>query len=488
MQSAVLSVKAYIEARIRQEITENALADHAHLSAAYLRELFRRETGAPIGKYITERRIANAAFDVLYTNKHLTEIALDYGYLAYDTFTRAFKRITGCKPIEFRALRPRMARHSLGGGMFGVDLIKERDMNMEKHTLQSEHSVILYDVPRVSFGAFGGVTPLPISLKACANYLGEDIDYADAITGCGAAFRLVWNTACWDGGNMDVCHTYQESDPMKVYLQGVTALGRSPKALIRESGKDKERMKSFIKDCLHRGVPVIAMGIVGPPEAGLITGYRDDGDTLLGWSVFQDWEADIGKDPCGYYITDKWWENGVDSLLAMGDKVCDAIGTESVVERACEVMKPRQDGVFAKGISAYDAWEHDIGDDSCFPDPDSAEITETPDGQKLTAIQVLGWRIMCQNDAADCLADGRYNAALYFRRRSGKNPLYGKIADEFMKAAECAQDMYKVLGGPQREEAQMRALGTKENRDAIISLIRKAKEADARAYEMLMKI
>ncbi len=75
-----------------------------------------------------------------------------------------------------------------------------------------ENGVTLYGVPKVHYGAFGGATPCPIALKACANYLGADIDYADAITGCGAAFRLTWNTAVWDDGNVDVCHTFDESD------------------------------------------------------------------------------------------------------------------------------------------------------------------------------------------------------------------------------------------------------------------------------------
>ncbi|MDD2648796.1 MAG: AraC family transcriptional regulator [Eubacteriales bacterium] len=488
MQSAVLSAKAYIEARIKQEISEKSLALHTHLSVAYLRELFHKESGLPIGRYITERRVANAAFDVLYTDKSLTEIAMDYGYLTYDTFTRAFKRITGCKPIEFRALRPKMERRFLGGGMFGVDLMKGRERNMAKRTLENEHSVILYDVPRVKYGAFGGMSPFPISLKACVNYLGEDIDYADAITGCGAALRLTWNTSYWDGGNVDICHTYQEKEPLKVYLQGVTALGRSPKALVSESDGDREKIKAFIMECLHKGVPVIAMGIVGPPEAGLVTGYRDDGETLLGWSVFQEWDKDIETDSCGYYVTGKWWENGVDVLVAMGDKVCGAITAKSVAERAAEVMKPRQDGVFAKGLSAYDAWADGIRDDSCFPDADKDETITTPDGEEHTALEILGWRLMCHSDAVDCIADGRYNAMQYFRRHKDENALYGSIADEFGRVSACAQDMFKVLGGFERDEPKMRALGIKENRGQLVELILKAKEADTRAYEMLLKI
>lgn len=484
------AVKEYVEAHLTSDIDLKSLAANMGYSVVYIREMFALETGMPLKRYITRRRIANAAFDILYTQKSLTDISLDYGFDAYDTFTRAFRRVTGCIPTVFRIERPGMMRRGLGKGFYGVELTSERENSMEKNIVTNENSVVLYNVPRVSYGAFGGGTPYPISLKACANYLGEDIDYADSIVGCGAAFRFVWNTAFHDGGNVDICHTYQESDPLKVYVQGVTALGRSYGVLLREETTTRDEVKKFIVENINKGLPVIAMGMVGPPEAGIVAGYRDGGDTMLGWSVFQN-EGDFKKmcefDPCGYYITDKWWENGVDTLIAMGAKVCEAIGVESVVKRALEALEPRMDGTYAKGIAAYDAWIKDLNNDKVFPDPDS-DMVVIYDTEYRKPMDVLSWQMMCVGDAIVCLHDGRNGAAQYFARRADDNAIYAQIAAAFEEASRSAGAMYDALGGWQRDEIRIRNMQKRETRDKIIALAKQAKAADERAYELLKRI
>ena len=51
---------------------------------------------------------------------------------------------------------------------------------------------------------------------------------------------------------------------------------------------EKSEFISFIKAKIDSGFPCIALGIIGPPEACIITGYRNNGDVLLGWNFFQD--------------------------------------------------------------------------------------------------------------------------------------------------------------------------------------------------------
>ncbi len=466
------AVRTYVEVRLKGRVDELEIAGRLGYSPAHMRALFATEAGVPFKKYVTRRRVANAAFDILYTQSSLLDIAFEYEYDNYDTFARAFRRVTGCTPKEFRDMRPRMERRRLGGGIFGVDMArtrKEGDSDMANKKV-FENGVTLYGVPRVHFGAFGGITPYPIALKACANYMGEDIDYADAITGCGAAFRLTWDTTEWNGGNVDVCHTFDESDPMKVYVCGMTALGRAYRALERKPDTGKALMQAFMKEALDAGAPVVAMGIVGPPEAGLVTGYRDGGDTLLGWSVFQEYEsASLKFDESGYYITDKWWENGVDTLIVMGESVMPVISPKAVAERAVEVMKPRTDGQYRKGLAAYDAWISDLDDDSNFKDS-------------------LDMRLMCQDDAVDCLSDGRHNASLYFSRHADESEHFKNAADAFAKVRDCALSMFTVIGGWERGEKQMKALAERSARDKLIELIKQVKEADERAYSELQKV
>lgn len=476
------------------------LADELGYSEAHLRDVFSRHVGMPLMRYVMRRRISNAAFDALYSDASLTDIAIKYGFESYDTFTRAFRRVAGLTPSEFRKKRPRMERRSLGGGIYGMfiaaqtdDMSRERKNNMNKHT--DEHSTILYGVPKVRYGAFNGAcTPYPMCIKACANYLGEDIDYADAIVGCGAAFRLAWSIGNWDGGNVDICHTFEEGSP-DVYLNGLKALGRGLR--VYEGKKDKNEFKAFIKAALDEGLPVIAMGIVGPPEAGIVTGYRDDGNVLLGWSVFQDapdYGATVHIDESGYYITDRWWENGVDGMLVMGEREGGRWSDRQIVAQAIRALEPRREGDFAKGIAAYDAWRDDISNESEFTDADKpgdplgCANELRPEGAEEVIPSKIMWRLMCNNDAIDCLHDGRGNAARYFASRAEQNPLYGEIAKHFREVADVMRRMYEIMGGFWRDERAQKRLAQRQTRERLCALIDVAKAADTRAYELLKQI
>ena len=66
--------------------------------------------------------MANAAFECYYTDKSLLEIGMEYGFGNADAFTRAFKRIVGVTPSEFRKIKPVIKRVKLCIGVYGVGL------------------------------------------------------------------------------------------------------------------------------------------------------------------------------------------------------------------------------------------------------------------------------------------------------------------------------------------------------------------------------
>lgn len=226
-----------------------------------------------------------------------------------------------------------MGRVKLCAGVYGVS---ERMEGMENENKGAAEGTVLYGVPKVGYGVYG-CTPLPICLKAAANYLGEDVDYDFAMVASGAAFRLTWDETCWNCGNVDVLLAFD--DPILPFKNGVEALGREFALLARENrltrsdpakyssvraGAGKDDFIQFIKAQIDGGHPVIGLGFIGPPEACLITGYRDEGNTLLGWNFFQDspeFAAGVRKDESGYFITDAWWENAETvAAISMGKK------------------------------------------------------------------------------------------------------------------------------------------------------------------------
>jgi hypothetical protein len=134
---------------------------------------------------------------------------------------------------------------------------------------------VLPGVPRIGFDIH--MCPFPGSLYSLLTYLGDQPDYDYIMGVAGAAFRRFWNRD--DGGNIDLF--YLGTEPARLVFE---ALGYGWQAV----PADRQAMIDAIRHSVERGVPAIAFGIIGPPEAGLVTGYAGDGDVLYGWSYFQE--------------------------------------------------------------------------------------------------------------------------------------------------------------------------------------------------------
>ncbi len=223
----IWSVVVFVENRLQSGFQYSELEKATGFSLSHIRSIFARYTGKSLARYVLSRKIAHAAFDIIHSEESIMNISVKYGFSNPDTFTRAFKRITGLTPQDFRKRRCMVGRIKLCAGVYGVS---ERmvEVNNDKATVKG--STILYGVPKVGYGVYG-CTPFPICLKAAANYLGEDIDYDYAMVSSGAAFRLVWDETCWNGGNVDVIFTFD--DPIMVYKNGIEGIGRAFKMLCR---------------------------------------------------------------------------------------------------------------------------------------------------------------------------------------------------------------------------------------------------------------
>lgn len=340
---------------------------------------------------------------------------------------------------------------------------------MEKHD-----NAILYGVPKVAYGQ-DGCTPFPMCVRSCAKYLGLQVDYTRAMAESGAAFRLVWDTAQWNGGNVDAVLTFD--DPTKIFRCGMRAMERELKFLGRTPETKKEEFMDFIRREIDAGNPVIALGIIGPPEACVIAGYREGGRVLMGWNVFQEYpeyRANVQFEQNGYFLSADWWENpDTIALIATGTDSLPPLTPREVLRNATQALEGRMCGTYAKGTLAYDAWKdallchRDFPADAVFP--------------------LLVERMMCHGDAMDCLSDGRFHAAKYLRRLAGQYPSIAcglnAAAAELEAISEILwKEMIPVLGGWERGEAQIRQLAKPENRRLFAGQIERMKAHDERAY------
>ena len=92
----------YIEAHLREDLSICTVAQQAALSPYYFQKGFAMLCGMTVGDYIRQRRLSAAGLEVLMTDRKIIDIALEFGYDAPDSFTKAFARFHGVTPAALR--------------------------------------------------------------------------------------------------------------------------------------------------------------------------------------------------------------------------------------------------------------------------------------------------------------------------------------------------------------------------------------------------
>ena len=92
----------YIENRLDEDISQEECARSACVSLSGLQKLFRNVFHKSIGDYITRRKLTAAAKELQQREMSVLDIALKYGWGSAEAFTRAFSRVWGVTPTEYR--------------------------------------------------------------------------------------------------------------------------------------------------------------------------------------------------------------------------------------------------------------------------------------------------------------------------------------------------------------------------------------------------
>ncbi|NLO40612.1 MAG: helix-turn-helix domain-containing protein [Ruminiclostridium sp.] len=474
----VLSVVALIENHVHETVSVPQIAAVTGFAPDYFRQIFKQVTGQTITRYIKNRKLSHAAFMLKNSKTKVTDIAMEYGFGSHDVFIRRFRDQYGMTPSDFRKSSITVKGAPILPGIYAPTVLN-REENFMDRNFKSEDSMVLYGVPKVTYFKDKEIecTPFISSLRACLTYMGQEVTYARLLAGSGAAFRLLWNTHEWDGGNVDIL--VMRDDPFEPLKKAFTAAGRAftllPKA---KDLSNKQEFISLIKQEIDAGRPLIGFGIIGPPEACVITGYRENGEVLLGWNFFQDmpeWKGSHETEDCGYFIRRNWYEHSETvALMAVGEPteaVDEMLFLKDTLKLALEVMETPEVGPRAAGFAAYQEWAKAIGNDHEFSDN--------------ALLPILFTRLMCQTDAFTMVAEGRAYAGWFMKEEADKFPLYSaklmEISGIFKREHETAFEMVQYHGGLQMGEYQAKELAKKENRIKIIELIRKTEALDRRA-------
>lgn len=92
----------YIMSHIEQPFTLVDLAREAQMSRSYFSTVFRTLNGISVWDYVTKRRIERAQYLLESTGDSITEISAKSGFNNVANFNRAFKKVTGDTPREYR--------------------------------------------------------------------------------------------------------------------------------------------------------------------------------------------------------------------------------------------------------------------------------------------------------------------------------------------------------------------------------------------------
>lgn len=448
-------------------------------SEIYLRELFLKNVNIPIIQYYRRRLLLVSAFELLHSDKTIMNIALESGFSSHESYTRAFRKFFGMSPSQFRSRRPPIGGKQLDVGVFVLEQLDAKKKRSDEFMMtQCSDKAILYGIREIKLGAYKSNTMFPICIKAVSEYLGDDVSYASIMAATGAAFRLVWNQGEWDLSNIDIYHTLRESN--EIYGYGAKALGREFSFLGRDTDTTKEDFIEYIKSNLAKGNPVIALGIIGPPEPCIIAGYDTDQDAVMGWNFFQhdpEFASAVSTMENGYFRCTSWWENtDTQAVMCIGAPTVPSYSNKEILKMAAAIMEPRQESSYAKGIRAYEAWKDMLLDEKWF--------------ENNAGFDSLFSMLLVQNDATNCISDGRKWGAEYFQELAGICEKAAAstcccIAEAFRKTSCIAEEMRTLVGNWHDTENMLQNFSSRSVREKLGKLIDLAKKQDESAYEQI---
>jgi len=355
---------------------------------------------------------------------------------------------------------------------------------------------VLEGVPRVHFYEGGKRcpedSPFPSSLRACLEYMGDSYGcdhistpspvcelsctYAYIMCTCGYAFWLGWKSG-WHPDNNDIFSMFADkAEPFRLAFE---AVGYAHELILKQDAHDDEYFRNRIVESIGRRHPVLAFGVIGPPECCIITGYDAKGDILVGWNFFQnipEISGPVEKEPSGYFRVQHWFPS-TSSLIIIGEKQERLPMTEifrKILKTGVHVARtPEVDGRQG-GLAAYVAWADQLLRDEDFSTDDLASLRE---------------RHMIHDDAVGMVAEARWYASVFLPQIARHEPA---MAEKLLAAASCYAaehdlmwKVWRLVGGIGRDEAKAKKFAETAIRRMIAEVILQARDRDAEAVELI---
>lgn len=100
-RSIIKESAAFIESHLKEPLSVELLADLAGFSPYYYSRLFSLHMDMSVMEYVRRRRLSHAAAEIC-EGKRILDAAMDYGFESHNGFSKAFRKVYGFSPDEYR--------------------------------------------------------------------------------------------------------------------------------------------------------------------------------------------------------------------------------------------------------------------------------------------------------------------------------------------------------------------------------------------------
>ena len=257
------------------------------------------------------------------------------------------------------------------------------------------------------------------SVVACMQFLKEEISYHFVTAVSGAAFHIQW---AWEPDNCAPEVTLGEELARRTFRAlGYECTQVTDFEKVSPENSEAAWRQRIIAN-IDKGSPIIARGVVGPPECCVIAGYAQGGEVLLGRSYFY-------PDSKGYFRKGDWYKECF-GLIEIGNKIGAPARTNilrQTLEWALELAQTPEMNGRATGFAAYETWADALERDEDFPEDD---------------LEILSLRCMATvNDGFGYLADLRWSAGEFLNSIADE---CGEAAAELKAAADACKAESKL--------------------------------------------
>lgn len=326
--------------------------------------------------------------------------------------------------------------------------------------------------------------PFPACLTSLMEAIGEDVQWETTpahgrdwthrqvnkayLAASGMAFGLLWHPEVCPS-SFDLMQVNQDHNDTIRYAFDYAGYDCE---IIEKTDDNAALLRSKVILSIDAGRPVLAFGVTGPPECGILCGYDDDGETVYGWYHFQSHEPAECL-PNGMFIKKNWtackpFEDGLWKIVLCGDKKAPQTSLMPLLKRGVAIMEATEVGGYLAGTAAYDAWISYVQDPAY----------ETMDDQTLKNRHWFHRVLVGSHAEARCYLGG------FLHSRANGDARISKAADCFNEIHDTCWKVWGVLGGLHTPDGYL-GLRDAQKRAELAALIGRIRDLDGTALSSL---